>query len=60
MKVFVIVAIIFLFSAAWYNELVKIATSKTKKDWWLHFAKLILVIGFIIGWIYLATTTCTA
>lgn len=54
MKAFVIVVISLLFSVMWCGDLVKVVTSKTKKDWWLHFTDLILDIGFIAGWIYLA------
>lgn len=53
MKTFIIIVITFLFSAMWYNDFVKMVTSKTKKAWWLHFVGLVLDIGFIIGWIYL-------
>lgn len=54
MKIFVIVAISLLFSVMWCGDLAKTAASKTKKDWWLHFADLILDTGFITGWVYLA------
>lgn len=54
MKDFVIVVISLLFSVMWCGDLVKVVTSKIKKDWWLHFTDLILDTGFIVGWIYLA------
>lgn len=54
MKAFIIVAITLLFSVMWCGDLVKMVDSKTKKDWWLHFTDLILDIGFIVCWIYLA------
>ena len=54
MKAFVIVVISLLFSVMWCGDLVKMAKSKTKKDWWLHYTDFILDTGFIIGWIYLA------
>lgn len=54
MKTFIIVAITLLFSIMWCGDLVKMVDSKTKKDWWFHYADFILDTGFIAGWIYLA------
>lgn len=55
MKTFCIVVISLLFSVMWVGDLVKMATSKTKKDWWLHYTDLVLDTGFTACWIYLAS-----
>ena len=54
MKLFVIIAISFLFSVMWFGDLVKMVASKSRKHWWLHFTDLVLDTGFIAGWVYLA------